>query len=97
MTPGAAPVGLESGDVVVVEHQRTDAIPDPEHPPCRQRRGFCRHHRLHRTPAAEEHALALVDDQQHRPVALLGVDTHLGRRVRAVTFQSMVRTSSPGR
>jgi hypothetical protein len=31
-------------------------------------------HRLHRTPPAEKHVLALIDDQQHRSVAFLAMD-----------------------
>src|SRR5262249_31912703 len=35
-------------------------------------------HGLHRALAAEEHALALVDEHERGPVALLGVDADVG-------------------
>ena len=49
-------------------------------------------------PRAEEHGHPLVEHDQRRAIALLGVDADMGfSPVRAVTFQSIERTSSPGR
>ena len=52
---------------------------------------------LHVEDGAKEHRLALVDEDERRAVAFLAGDADVRAPVRAVTFQSMARTSSPGR
>jgi hypothetical protein len=63
--------------ICIIEHKRADAVSSLQHAPRRQRRHFCRDHRLHRPATAEKHTLALIDDEQHGPVALFGVDADM--------------------
>ena len=62
---------------VVVEDDRPDPIAGAERHPGAERRELGRDDRLHRAHRAEEHRHALIDDEDRRAVALLGVGAHL--------------------
>jgi hypothetical protein len=60
-----------------VEDDASHPVAGVERPPGAQSRDLRCRHRLHCPAAAEEHRAALVDDQQDRPLTLLGVDPHM--------------------
>jgi hypothetical protein len=62
---------------MIVEHDGANAVARAEDAPGRDRGGLRRRHRLHRIAAAEEHRLALIDEQQRRAVALLVEHAHV--------------------
>ena len=70
----AAAMRLDLDGPRVVEHDGADAIAGADDVPREQRRELGRRHRLHLHARAEEHRQPLVDDQQHAPLALVGVD-----------------------
>ena len=93
----ALPPGGDGVEARVGEDEAADAVALAEDAPGGQRGGLGGGDRLHVEDGAEEHRQALVDEEERRAVALLAGDADVGAPVRAVTFQSMARTSSPGR
>ena len=72
-----ARLGADLDHAPLGEDDGADAVAQRGHAEGGQRRGLGGGHRLHGAPAAEEHRHALVDQQQHAAVALLGVDADM--------------------
>ena len=73
-----AALRADLGEAFVVEDERAHAILLRHHPPGRERGKLGGGHGLHVLHAAKEHPAPLVHQQQHRALALLGVDAAVG-------------------
>ena len=97
-TQHAAATGnrLELQMVAAPRYQGADPLAAVGGRPGDERGGFRGEHRLVRGARAEKHAGTEIHQQDDRSLAFFLEKLVWGRPVRAVTRQSMLRTSSPG-